>query len=135
MTRTMPFADRRHHPLTTAALIFLFWAFAAALVATFHIQLDVLSWMGGAAATLLAILGSAYLYTRICARCAGVDHALGVGIAWLVMTIVAEIAITTRVHHGWYSLIGSPAHPLLRNVFLFAWVFAPALFAHRGSDQ
>jgi hypothetical protein len=68
------------------------------------------------------------------AREAGITHALGVGIAWLVLSIATEIALTTRVGHGWFTLLGSPDRPLLRNVLLFVWIFAPALFARRESE-
>ena len=60
---------------------------------------------------------------------------MGVGIAWLILAIVAEIAISSRLGHGWYALIGTPDHPLLRNLFLFVWVFAPALFARREAEE
>lgn len=129
------FADVRHHPVVTWGLVFLFWIAAAVLVATSHIRLDALSPLGGAAATIASIVGVAYAYTRLCARHAGLSHTLGVGIAWLVLTIVTEITITNRTGHGWYSLIGTPDRPLLRNVFLFVWIFAPALFAQRGIEQ
>jgi hypothetical protein len=101
--------------------ILLFWAAAAAIAGV----------MGGGAATIAVVAFAAYAYTRLCARCAGVAHALGVGIVWLVLAIVAEIAIGSRLGRGWYGLIGSPERPLLRNVLLFVWVFAPALFAQR----
>jgi hypothetical protein len=123
------FAEIRHHPVTTAALVSLFWIAAAILVATCHTELDRLSPSGGAAATIAAIVLVAYAYTRMCARHAGIGHALGVGIAWLVLAIVTEITIGSRTGHGWYSLIGIPGRPLLRNVFLFVWIFAPSLFA------
>ncbi|HKO59291.1 MAG TPA: hypothetical protein VJ276_25720 [Thermoanaerobaculia bacterium] len=112
-------------------LVFLFWIAAAVLAGACHLELDVLSPSSAAGATVGSIIVVAWLYTRLCARGAGISHALGVGIAWLVLAIVAEIAITSRIGHGWYSLIGTPDRPLLRNVFLFVWVFAPALFASR----
>ena len=129
------FADVRHHPVTTAALVSLFWIAAAVLVATCHTELDALSPSGGAVAAIAVIVGVAYAYTRLCARRAGVSHALGVGIAWLALAVIAEIAISSRIGHGWYSLIGTPDRPLLRNVFLFVWIFSPALFAHRGIEE
>lgn len=124
------FADVRHHPAMTAALVFVFWIAAATLVATCHVELDPVSPAAGAVGTIASIAAAAYAYTRFCARCAGVSHALGVGIAWLVLAIVTEIAIASRTGRGWFSLIGSPDRPLLRNVLLFVWIFAPALFAH-----
>ena len=132
MTReAVPFADSQHSPAITAVLVVLFWLAAAALVGTAHVELDPLSVSGGSVATIASIFIAAYFYTRFCARQAGIAHALGVGIAWLVLAIVAEMAMTARLGHGWYALLGSPDHPLLRNLFLFVWVFAPAFFAHR----
>lgn len=129
------FADSRHHPLTIAVLVGLFWLAAAALVGTAHEEIDPLSVSGGAVMAIGAVLLCAYCYTRYCARHAGITHALGVGIAWLVLAIATEIASTTHLGRGWYDLIGTPDRPLLRNVFLFVWVFAPALFAHREVEE
>jgi hypothetical protein len=113
-------------------VVALFWMTAAVLVVAAHVELDPLSPLGGAAATIAAIVAAAYSYTRVVARDGGLTHALGVGIAWLVLSIVAEVTMTTRLGHGWFTLIGSPDRPLLRNVFLFVWIFAPALFARGG---
>ena len=116
------------HP---AVLVFLFWIAAAALVATSHGKVDARSAAGGAVAAIGSVVAVAWLYTRMCARTAGVSHALGVGVAWLMLAIVTEIAVTNRIGRGWYLLIGAPDHPLLRNVQLFVWIFAPVLFAQR----
>ena len=134
MTQRASFAGSRHRPAATAVMVLLFWLAAAALVGTVHIELDPLSPSGGAVATIAAVFVVAYCYTRVCARNAGTSHALGVGTAWLVLAIAAEIAMTSRLGHGWYALLGSPQRPLLRNVFLFVWVFAPAFFA-RGEIE
>ncbi|HEX7831085.1 MAG TPA: hypothetical protein VF787_15625 [Thermoanaerobaculia bacterium] len=131
MTQRVPFADARHHPATTAVLIVAFWLAAAALAGTAHVELDPLSSSGGAVAAIASVFLAAYAYTQLCARNAGMSHALGVGTAWLTLAIVVEIAMTTHLRHGWYALLGSPTHPLLRNLFLFVWVFAPAFFARR----
>jgi len=137
-TMTQPavsFADSRHHPLTTAVLVGLFWLAAAALVATAHVEIDPLSVSGGSVAAIGAVFVCAFCYTRFCAYHAGTTHALGVGIAWLVLAIAAEFAMTTHLGRAWYDLIGTPDRPLLRNVFLFVWVFAPAFFAHREAED
>jgi len=126
-----PFAEVRHHPIVTWGLVLLFWIAAAVLAATCHTRLDGLSPSGGAVAAIASIAGVAYAYTRLCARCAGTAHALSAGIVWLLLAIVTEIAITSRTGHGWYSLIGTPDRPLLRNVVLFVWIFAPSVFTHR----
>lgn len=128
------FAESRHHAATTSALVTLFWMLAAAAVAVIHTRIDPLSVPGGAAASAGAIVLCAYGYSRLCARCADVSHALGVGIAWLVFGIAAEMAVTARLGHGWYLVLGTPAEPLLRNVFLFVWIFAPVLFARQGEN-
>jgi hypothetical protein len=72
-----------------------------------------------------------HCYTRFCARQAGITHALGVGAAWLVLGITTELVMAARLAHDWSAVLGSPDRPLLRNVFFFVWIFAPALFAHR----
>ena len=125
------FAESRHHPVTTALLVVLFWLGAAVLVCAVHLEIDPRSVVGGAAGTIVAVFAAAHLYTRLCARNAGVSHALGVGVAWLVLAISTEIAVSSRLGHDWYAMLGTPAHPLLRNLFLFVWVFAPVCFAHR----
>jgi len=124
-------ASRQHHPATTAMLVLLFWLIAAVLVVAAHVEIDSRSPAAAAAVSIAALAATAYGYTRLAARNAGVTHALGVGIAWLVLSIGVEIALATRLGHGWFSLLGSPAHPLLRNVYLFVWIFAPAFFAER----
>ena len=133
-TMTYPgarFPYRHHHPVTTAMLVVLFWIFAAILVVAAHVEIEPRSPKAGAAATIAALLVAAYTYTRLVAREAGVPHALGVGIAWLLLSIATEIAVTTQAGHGWFTLLGSPDRPLLRNVLLFVWIFSPALFARR----
>ena len=127
-------ADRRHPFATTAVLVTLFWSIAAIGVGFVHAEIDPLSASGGAVASIAIVVIGAYSYTRFCARCAGVSHALGVGIAWLVFGIVTEIAVTMRLGHAWYGVLGTPDRPLLRNIFLFVWIFAPAIFS-RGEDS
>lgn len=126
--------DVRHHPATTCILATLTWMGAAALVAAAHLGLDRFSMEGSSVVVITAITGMACVYMRLCADHAGVSHALAVGIIWLVLAIVMEIAVTTQLGHGWYALLGSPERPLLRNVFLFVWIFAPVAFA-RGVDR
>lgn len=121
----------RHSPLATALTTVAFWIPAAMLVVAAHVELEPRSTILAAAATLVSIVLCAAAYMRLGARDAGTTHALGAGIAWLVLSIVAELVVATRLGHGWFALLGSPSHPLLRNVYLFAWIFAPALFAPR----
>jgi hypothetical protein len=120
-----------NHPIgKTAITAILFWTFAAAAIAGTHMALDRRSPAGAAATTIGALLITAFCYTRLAGH-DSITHALGVGITWLVLAIVTEMLMTTHLGHGWYALLGSPDRPLLRNVFLFAWIFAPALFAKR----
>ena len=119
----------------TAALVVLFWIAAAGAVAIAQTKLEPISPFGGALAAVAAILLAANGYTRFCARQAGISHALGVGIAWLALGISTELFMVTRLGHGWYAVLGSPDRPLLRNVFFFVWIFAPALFARREDRE
>jgi hypothetical protein len=130
-TMTQPFALRHHHPAITALLVVLFWMAAAALVTTAHAELGRRSPEAAAVATFATLIVTAYAYSRLVARQAGVTHALTVGTTWLMLSITAEVVLTTRAGHAWFTLLGSPDRPLLRNVLLFAWIFAPVLFASR----
>ena len=119
-----------HHRLSaTAGLITVFWLGAAMGAVTAQKELDPISPAGGAAATIVAIVLSACGYTRAFARYAGLSHALAVGMTWLLLGIVAEMTMTAHLGHAWYSILGPPAHPLLRDVLLLVWIFAPAVFA------
>src|SRR5215212_3837161 len=120
---------------TTMLLVLLFWLMAATLVAAAHVEIDRWSALGGAATTIAVLFLTACAYSRLVAPHAGVTHALGVGITWLSLSIVAEIALAQRLGHGWFTLLGSPDRPLLRNIFLFAWVFAPAFFARERGPK
>jgi hypothetical protein len=124
-------AESGHHLVATSALVVLFWAFAAALVGTAHLRIDRTFPLGSAAVEIGLLVGVAFCYMRFVAPAATVDHALLVGVVWLLLTIIAEMAIASRVHHGWFALLGTPSRPMLRNAFLFVWIFAPALFAER----
>lgn len=133
--RATAFTDVRQHAITRGLLMFLFWIAAAVLVATFHIELESRSEAGSTIAGMASVAVVAYAYTRMCAPCAGTDHALSVGITWLLLAIIVEVTMTSRTGHGWYALIGTPAHPLLRNIFLFVWVFAPVALSRRNVEE
>jgi hypothetical protein len=131
-----PFAETRHGLATTAALVVPFWLAAAGAVGAAQTQLHRVSPAAATVATIAVILLAAYCYTRFCARQAGITHALGVGIAWLVLGITTELVMAARLGHAWdAAVLGSPDRPLLRNVFFFVWIFAPALFARREGDD
>lgn len=122
-------------PATTALLVMLFWIAAAGVSIAAQTHVHPRSPAAAAVATIAAILLGAYGYTRFCARQAGITHALGVGIAWLALSITTELVMATHLRHGWYAVLGSPDRPLLRNLFFFVWIFAPALFARREGDH
>lgn len=132
MTRpAVSVAGTRFAFAATAAFAALVWIIAALCVGGAHVAFDPLWPAFGAAVEIAVILLCAGGYMRFCAPRAGAGHALGVGIAWLTFGIITEIVVTMRLGHGWYAILGSPQRPLLRNVFLFVWIFAPALFARR----
>jgi hypothetical protein len=124
----------RHHFWTTALLATSCWMIGGAAVLAAHVALDSASPVAGAVAAIAAIGAAAYGYMRMFASGRGVTHALSVGAAWLAMSMAAEIMMASHLGHGWFTLIGSPTHPLLRNVYLFVWIFTPALFA-RGEEE
>ncbi|MFZ2491953.1 MAG: hypothetical protein WA208_10755 [Thermoanaerobaculia bacterium] len=134
-SQQVPFTAVQHHRARTALGVVGFWLVTALVVAASHALLEPLSVPACAGLTTAAILAAAYGYTRIFARSAGLNHALGVGVAWLTMALVVEVVMTAQHGQGWHGLLGAPEHPLLRNVFLFLWVFAPAFFAHRPPDE
>src|SRR5438874_13727230 len=80
----------------TYAFMAFFWIVAALLVMGAHVALDRTSPIASAAATIAVILAAAYGYTRLAAQNAGVTHALSVGITWLVLSIVAGLALAAR---------------------------------------
>ena len=134
MTQPIESSSHRRHWMVTALFVAGFWIAGVAAVIGAHAGLDPRSRMAGAAAALAAIVAIAYGYMRLAAPDRSVTHALSVGTSWLVLSMAAEITMASRLGHGWFTLIGSPDHPLLRNVYLFVWIFAPALFA-RGLDD
>lgn len=107
------------HPL-------LFWIAAAFLVLATHGFVDPYSNAAGALLKVGAIVVAAFLYVRLTARNATVDHAVFVGLAWLMLDIISEM--TLRV-----DLLGSTSAPATRNLILVTWIAAPALFARVSS--
>ena len=105
-----------------------FWMAAAALVAVSHAVLARRNTTLGTAATMASIVGAAWGYMR-CADGPDAAHGLSVGAAWLSLSIIAELAVSAFTSHPCWALLGDPIRPLLRNVAMFVWVFAPALFA------
>src|SRR5213596_261218 len=110
----------------TLSSVLLFWAVAAALV--FWADRALSSPAGGVTVKTAAIVLVAFAYMRLTAREATLDHALFVGVTWLLLTIAAELLATRHFGRSWFELLGSP-NSALRNILLFAWIGAPALFA------
>jgi hypothetical protein len=135
LTPAVRFAETHHHVATTAGLVVVFWTAAAAAVTAAQTRLHPASPAGATVATIAAIALAAWSYTRFCARCTGISHALGVGSAWLALGIVTELLMATRAGHEWFGVLGSPDRPLLRNVIFFVWIFAPAIFARREDQE
>jgi len=75
-----------------------------------------------------AIVASGFAYMRLTARKATVDHALFVGLAWLLLDIISEIVASQEVGSGWFALIGAPTSHV-RDLMLFTWVVSPAILA------
>jgi hypothetical protein len=121
---------RKGHLAKTLALVVLFWCLAAFLVIAVHRIIPAPA-IACAVLQTLAIVAVALVYMKMATREATIDHALFAGTTWLVLSIVAELLIAARIGHGWFEIIGSPASPL-RNVLMFAWILAPALFATKA---
>lgn len=115
--------------------VLLSWIAAATLVVAAHAELEPHSRIVATAVTIAAIVGTAAIYMRLGARSAGTTHALGAGIAWLVLSIASELTMTACRGEACFALLGSPAHPLLRNVYLFVWIFAPVLFVRADAER
>ena len=130
MTRSLTprFAQRRHHAVTRAALIVIFWSVAALLVGMVHQRIDATSPVVSVVMKVAAILIVAAAYIRLTASKTTLDHSLFVGTTWVLLDIATEIAVTTSSGRPWFALLGSPANGGLRCVLLIAWILAPALF-------
>ena len=105
------------------------WALAAGVVAGLGPVVAAASGAGAAllfkATTILAVAGSLAAPPL---RRRGLDPTLWTGLAWLALTIVAEIATAVLVGHGWCELLGDPAVRWMRNVLMLSWLASPALF-------
>jgi hypothetical protein len=117
----------------TAIPLVAFWSLAAFIVMAAGLRLDRISNTGALLAKVAVILLVAFAYMRVGVRHAAFEHALFAGIVWASLSLLAEMVMAIRVHHAWGALIGSPAHDVLRNVLLLAWIAAPAIFARRDS--
>jgi hypothetical protein len=121
------------HPAIAAIWVGLFWFLAAIAVAAARFEIGPAT--ASALVTMAVLIVTAYVYMRLVANESGISHALGVGITWLMLSIATEIALTAYAGHGWFTLLGSPDRPLLRNLLLFVWIFSPALFVRCAGDD
>src|SRR6266550_2206252 len=87
--------------------VVVFWIAAALLILAAHQILDPISAVGAGAVKVIAIVGVAFAYMRRTAPEATLDHALSVGVAWLLFDIFAELLVARMVRHAWFELIGS----------------------------
>lgn len=118
---------------TRAALALLVWIGAAVTVASANTAFAAMSTAAVVAAKAFAIVVFAYAYMRATRDCT-LDHALLVGVAWLFFGIMTEVIMSARTGHSWASLLGPASHPLARDVLLFVWLAAPALFARQQDE-
>ena len=112
----------------TISGVLLYWAAAALLVR--WIDRVVSLPVAGVGAKTSVIIAIAFAYMRLTARRASLDHALFVGVTWLVLSIATELLLTRHFGRSWFELLGSP-DSALRNILMFAWIGAPALFARQ----
>jgi hypothetical protein len=123
------FPESRHSYAVTAATVVLFWAAAATAVVAVHLTLDPVSQWGAVAVKAGTIVIGGWMYVRLTARRCTIDHALLVGLVWLLLDIGVEIVTSRHLGKGWFDLIGTPRRPAFRDLLLLTWIAAPALFA------
>ena len=117
--------------LVTAGMVVLGWGVAALLVSLVPHGLPSVAVRSLVQAVV--ILAAAFAFMRVRPDTC-LDHALLVGVSWLLLSIGAELVVAAQLHHGWYELLGSPVTPGLRGVQFVAWLVGPALFARVGED-
>jgi hypothetical protein len=120
----------RNHATAKVSFAVVSWALAAVGVAAAHQLLEPVSPAACVAAKVLIILAAASGFALLTSRLT-IELALFAGVAWAALCIVAEVAAAATAHHGWFDLLGSPSRPLLRDLLLVTWIFAPAVFARR----
>lgn len=123
----------RHHATTAVSFVILFWAIAALGVSSAHQILELRSIGAAVTMKMAIILVAAFAFARLALREATIDLALFAGVVWAALCIAAEVIAAASAHHGWFDLLGSPSRPLLRDLLLVTWIFAPAVFARRRS--
>jgi hypothetical protein len=108
------------------------WAVAAGLVLAANFWLEPISPAldGIVKIGVLIVVGFGYMRRM---HESTLEHAVLVGSAWLALAVIVEVFEAATTGHGWFNLLGSPAHPVIRTVLLIAWVAAPALFVRTRS--
>jgi hypothetical protein len=120
-------ASRRPFAITGMTVL-LVWAAAAAAVISVHLALDSVTEWGAVAVKVATIVIAGWLYVRLTAHRCTIEHALLVGLVWLMLDVGAEIMTSRHLGTGWFDLIGSPLRPAFRDLLLLTWIVAPAFF-------
>jgi hypothetical protein len=115
-----------------AICIVVSWVLAAALVLAANAWIEPSSPVIDGAVKVGVLIAVGFVYMRVM-RQSTLEHALLVGSLWLTMAVVVEVFEASTTGHGWFELLGSPAHPIIRTILLIAWVGAPALFVRTRS--
>jgi hypothetical protein len=115
-----------------AVCIVVSWMLAAALALASNYFLEPISPVLDGVVKVGVLVLAGFGYMRVM-RESTLEHALFVGSVWLTMAVVVEVFEASTTGHGWFDLLGSPAHPVIRTVLLIAWVGAPALFVKTRS--
>jgi hypothetical protein len=118
----------KRHTTRRVALVVVFWAMAAVVVAIAHRRMYARSPVACVVVETSAIVALAGAYMKLTAPTANLDHALFVGTTWLILGIAVEVFMTVSSGRQWFALLGSPENGGLRCVLLIAWIIAPSLF-------
>ena len=104
------FAQRKPNSAMRAATIIVFWGVAALLAVIVQRGIGAASPVESVVMKVGAIVAIAAAYSRLAAPRATLDQALLTGTTWVLLSIAAEIVITTRSGQPWFALLGSPAN-------------------------
>jgi hypothetical protein len=125
---------REHRTIRNAIMILLFWSLAALSVVGADRHIAATSPLS-IAVKLCAIGVAAAACVRLCETDSPIEDALMVGAAWLGLSTLTEILMSSRSARGWFELLGSPSTPMVRNVLLLAWAMGPVLIALVGGRR
>jgi hypothetical protein len=122
-------SQRKQHLATRIAFMAICWAIAAIVVMTVQEHFGTVSAAVCVGLKSAVIIFAAMVYMKLVEPHASLDHAILVGMIWLVLAMFFEIGEASRLGRGWYELLGPPSQPVPRDIVLFVWLAAPALFA------